>query len=109
MWAYINGILKVQGQVEQIRKAAADIHSGFSKSTEHLDKMRTSIENTVKHWNALQGNIDRNVFPKIKKLEEMGAKSSKEMLESKEIIQSPKKIEKLPDNVIKPDQEKLDL
>ena len=109
MWAYINGILKVQGQVEQIRKAAADIHSGFSKSTEHLDKMRTSIENTVKHWNALQGNIDRNVFPKIKKLEEMGAKSSKEMLESKEIIQSPKKIEKLPDNDIKPDQEKLDL
>ena len=73
MWAYINGILKVQSQIEQIRKAASAVHNNFANSTKNLNKLKNSIESTVSNWNTLVGNVEGRLIPSVKKLEEMGA------------------------------------
>lgn len=109
MWAYINGILKVQSQIEQIRKAASAVHNNFSNSTKNLNKLKNSIDSTVSNWNTLVGNIEGRLIPSVKKLEEMGVKSSQEILEVSQIVQSTRQLEKLADKNEESEQGKLDL
>ena len=109
MWAYINGILKVQSQIEQIRKAASAVHNNFANSTKNLNKLKNSIESTVSNWNTLVGNVEGRLIPSVKKLEEMGVKSSQEILEVNKIVQSTRSLEKLVDEEKESDQTKLGL
>ena len=109
MWAYINGILKVQSQIEQIRKAASAVHNNFSNSTKNLNKLKNSIDSTVSNWNTLVGNIEGRLIPSVKKLEEMGVKSSQEILEVSQIVQTTRQLEKLADKNEESEQGKLDL
>ena len=46
MWAHINGVLKVQSQVEEIRKAATAIHNHFSNTAKNLESLRKAIDAT---------------------------------------------------------------
>mgnify|MGYP001435876359 CR=1 FL=1 len=109
MWAYINGILKVQTQIEQIRDAASKVHSNIATTSEHLNKLRNSIDSTVTNWNKVVSNVEKRVLPSAKKLEEMGVKSAKEILDVNKIVQSPSNLEKLNDKIEKPEQGKLNL
>ena len=109
MWAYINGILKVQSQIEQIRKAASAVHNNFANSTKNLNKLKNSIESTVSNWNTLVGNVEGRLIPSVKKLEEMGVKSSQEILDVNKIVQTPRSLEKLVEKDGELDQIKLDL
>ena len=95
MWAHINGVLKVQSQVEEIRKAATAIHNHFSNTAKNLDSLRKAIDATVERWNVLVGNVDKSLIPSVKKLEEMGVKSSKEIIEPSEINTNTRSFEKL--------------
>ena len=109
MWAYINGILKVQSQIEQIRKAASAVHNNFANSTKNLNKLKNSIESTVSNWNSLVGNVEGRLIPSIKKLEEMGVKSSQEIMDVNKIAQTPRPLEKLVETDKEPDQGRLEL
>ena len=109
MWAYINGILKVQTQIEQIRDAASKVHSNIATTSEHLNKLRNSIESTVTNWNKVVSNVEKRVLPSAKKLEEMGVKSAKEILDVNKIVQSPTNLEKLNEVNDKPEQGNLNL
>lgn len=109
MWAYINGILKVQSQIEQIRKAASAVHNNFANSTKNLNKLKNSIESTVSNWNSLVGNVEGRLIPSIKKLEEMGVKSSQEIMDVNKIAQTPRPLEKLVETDEEPDQGRLEL
>ena len=95
MWAHINGVLKVQSQVEEIRKAATAIHNHFSNTAKNLESLRKAIDATVERWNVLVGNVDKSLIPSVKKLEEMGVKSSKEIIEPSEINTNTRSFEKL--------------
>tara|TARA_Y100001936_G_scaffold75820_1_gene74381 strand:+ start:5074 stop:6210 length:1137 start_codon:yes stop_codon:yes gene_type:complete len=95
MWAHINGVLKVQGQVEEIKKAASAIHNHFSNTSTNLESLRKAIDATVERWNVLVGNVDKRLIPSVKKLEEMGVKSSKEITEPSQINTSTRSFEKL--------------
>ncbi|MBT3475371.1 DNA recombination protein RmuC [bacterium] len=108
MWAYINGILKVQSQIEQIGKAASAVHNNFANSTKNLNKLKSSIESTITNWNTLVGNVEGRLIPSVKKLEEMGVKSSQEILDVEKIIQTPRPLEKLVENKSKLEQGNID-
>ncbi|MEC9381777.1 MAG: DNA recombination protein RmuC [Thermodesulfobacteriota bacterium] len=95
MWAHINGVLKVQCQVEEIKKAASAIHNHFSNTSTNLESLRKAIDATVERWNVLVGNVDKRLIPSVKKLEEMGVKSSKEITEPSQINTSTRSFEKL--------------
>ena len=96
MWHYINGILKVQDQIEDIRNAATQIHNRFGTAAEHFSSLKNSLESSVNNWNKLVSSVDSRLIPSVKKLEKMGIKSSKELREVGTIKGSPENFKKLP-------------
>ena len=96
MWHYINGILKVQDQIEDIRNAATQIHNRFGTAAEHFSSLKNSLESSVNNWNKLVSSVDSRLIPSVKKLEKMGIKSSKELREVGTIKESPENFKKLP-------------
>ena len=52
----------------------------------------------MNNWNKLVSSVDSRLIPSVKKLEEMGIKSSKELGEIGKIKESPEKFKKLPEN-----------
>ena len=98
MWHYINGILKVQDQIADIRDAATQIHNRFGTAADHFTSLRNSLESSVNNWNKLVSSVDSRLIPSVKKLEEMGIKSSKELGEIGKIKESPEKFKKLPED-----------
>ena len=97
MWHYINGILKVQDQIEDIRNAATQIHNRFGTAAEHFSSLKNSLESSVNNWNKLVSSVDSRLIPSVKKLEKMGIKSSKELREVGTIKDSPENFKKLPE------------
>jgi len=95
MWHYINGILKVQDQIEDIRNAATQIHNRFGTVAEHFSSLKNSLESSVNNWNKLVSSVDSRLIPSVKKLEEMGIKSSKELREIGPIKNTPENFKKL--------------
>ena len=81
----------------------------FANSTKNLNKLKNSIESTVSNWNTLVGNVEGRLIPSVKKLEEMGVKSSQEILEVNKIVQSTRSLEKLVEEEKESDQTKLGL
>ena len=55
------------------------------------------------------GNVEGRLIPSVKKLEEMGVKSSQEILEVNKIVQSTRTLEKLVEEEKESDQTKLGL
>ena len=98
MWHYMNGILKVQDQIADIRDAATQIHNRFGTAAEHFTGLRNSLESSINNWNKLVSSIDSRLIPSVKKLEEMGIKSSKDFDEIGQIKESPDNFKKLPKN-----------
>ena len=96
MWHYINGILNVQDQIEDIRNAATQIHNRFGTAAEHFSSLKNSLESSVNNWNKLVSSVDSRLIPSVKKLEKMGIKSSKELREVGTIKDSPENFKKLP-------------
>ena len=95
MWHYINGILKVQDQIEDIRNAATQIHNRFGSVAEHFSNLKNSLESSINNWNKLVSSVDSRLVPSVKKLEEMGIKSSKELHEIGPIKNTPENFKKL--------------
>ena len=95
MWHYINGILKVQDQIEDIRNAATQIHNRFGSVAEHFSNLKNSLESSINNWNKLVSSVDSRLIPSVKKLEEMGIKSSKELREIGPIKNTPENFKKL--------------
>ena len=81
MWKHISGNIQVEKQVEAIQKTAVTIHDRFANTVRYFEDLRKSIDATVFNWNKLKGNIDRSLIPPVKKLEDMGIRSSKEIPE----------------------------
>ena len=98
MWHYMNGILKVQDQIADIRDAATQIHNRFGTAAEHFTSLRNSLESSINNWNKLVSSVDSRLIPSVKKLEEMGIKSSKDFDEIGQIKESPDSFKKLPKN-----------
>lgn len=98
MWHYMNGILKVQDQIADIRDAATQIHNRFGIAAEHFTSLRNSLESSINNWNKLVSSVDSRLIPSVKKLEEMGIKSSKDFDEIGQIKESPDNFKKLPKN-----------
>ena len=98
MWHYMNGILKVQDQIADIRDAATQIHNRFGTAAEHFTSLRNSLESSINNWNKLVSSVDSRLIPSVKKLEEMGIKSSKDFNEIGQIKESPDNFKKLPKN-----------
>ena len=98
MWHYMNGILKVQDQIADIRDAATQIHNRFGTAAEHFTSLRNSLESSINNWNKLVSSVDSRLIPSVKRLEEMGIKSSKDFNEIGQIKESPDNFKKLPKN-----------
>jgi DNA recombination protein RmuC len=57
----------------------------IAKWTEHLQRLRESIFNTVERFNEAQGSLERQVLPDARRMKELGVGSEKEIPELKPV------------------------
>ncbi len=69
----------IEKNAREIAQQGRELHSRVGTLASHLGNLGGSISGVVKHYNETIGSIERNVLPAVRKLEDMGASSSKKI------------------------------
>lgn len=67
-----------------------ELHERAAVAFEHADNLGTALRRTVDHYNKMAGSIDSRFTPTLKKFEEHGVKSSKDLPEPAEVTVHPR-------------------
>jgi len=72
---------------ERIRRLAEDLYSRLGTFRNHLARLGSALENSVRAFNASIGSLERNVLPGARKFTELGVRGDKtiEVLEEIEV------------------------
>ncbi len=69
--------VRLAESAEVIRKLAEDLYSRLGTFRNHMSKVGSSLETSVKHYNAAVGSLERSVLPGARKFTELGVRSDK--------------------------------
>ncbi|MFN0131640.1 MAG: DNA recombination protein RmuC [Phycisphaerales bacterium] len=78
---------------EEIRRIGIDLHHKVRVAVEHLDKLGGSLKSAVEHFNRFVGSYTTHMEPGLRKFEEAGVKSTKDMPPLPEIEVRPRALE----------------
>jgi DNA recombination protein RmuC len=70
---------------ERIRRLAEDLYTRLGTFRNHLARLGTSLEASMRAYNASVGSLERNVLPGARKFTELGVRSDKPIEELTEI------------------------
>jgi DNA recombination protein RmuC len=84
---------RIAESAEAIRDLGADLYDRLVKMTEHLGGLRSHLDQAVKAFNASIGSFETRVLVPARKLKEMGAATSKELIDVPPIERSPRAID----------------
>lgn len=70
---------RINRNAEEIRDLGLELHDRMSLLTEHLVRMRRSLENTVRSYNEAMGSLERRVLPSARRFRELGLQSRREI------------------------------
>jgi DNA recombination protein RmuC len=70
---------KLTENAETLRELGEELHVRISKALEHVINVGASLGRTVKDYNELAGSLDARVMPTLRKFEQAGGRSSKEL------------------------------
>jgi DNA recombination protein RmuC len=70
---------RINRNAEEIRDLGLELHDRMSLLTEHLVRMRRSLENTVRSYNEAMGSLERRVLPAARRFRELGLHSRREI------------------------------
>lgn len=73
--------VRLAESAEQIRKLAEDLHGRLGTFRSHLGKVGSSLEASVRNFNAAVGSLERNVLPGARKFTELGVRADKTLEE----------------------------
>ena len=81
LWAIAAGWRqdKLTSNVEMLQTVGIDIHNKSVTLVERLSKLGRSLSSCVENYNTTVGTLDRQLIPKLKKLEEIGLGSKKQL------------------------------
>jgi len=72
---------------EQIRKLAEDLYNRVNVFRNHLSRLGSELESSVRAYNAAVGSLERNVLPGARKFTELGVRSDK-LIEPLEAVET---------------------
>jgi DNA recombination protein RmuC len=75
----------VSEQARELIKLGAELHQRASVVFEHADKLGRSLNQSVNGYNLMVGSMEGRLTPTLRKFEELGAKSGKELAELKPV------------------------
>ncbi|MEM9065594.1 MAG: DNA recombination protein RmuC [Planctomycetota bacterium] len=76
----------------ELYQLGRELHERSATAFEHASRLGESIKRTVDQYNKLAGSIDTRFTPTLKKFEEHGVKSAKELPEPPEITVQPRSL-----------------
>lgn len=87
---------KLSDDAQQLFELGKELHERAAKVFEHASKVGSSLESANRAFNQLAGSLQSRVLPTLRRFEEAGAKSSKEITEIKAIESTVREIDALP-------------
>ncbi|MHA7813412.1 MAG: DNA recombination protein RmuC [Phycisphaerales bacterium] len=79
-------------QAAELFELGRELHDRAATAFEHAGKLGDSIRQAVERYNRLVGSIDSRMVPTLRKFEDAGAKSGKELAEPKKLDASPREL-----------------
>ncbi len=70
---------------EEIRDLAVEMHKRLGTFTAHIDNVGKKLEQSVRAYNEAIGSLETRVLPNVRKIEELGAHSGKDVGSAKTI------------------------
>lgn len=81
----------VAKNAEQIQSLGAELYNRMQAFIEHLDKLGSSLGNSIEHYNRAVGSLERSVLPGARKFAELGIETRKEIEVLEQIEKTPRK------------------
>lgn len=82
----------VRENTERIHLLGRDIYDRLAKVGEHLGKLRSSLDNSVKHYNATIGSLEGRVLPAAREFSKFGIRPKKELGELRPVERQPRAV-----------------
>ena len=70
-----------------------ELHDRVCVAMEHLGGLGRNLRQTVERYNKLAGSMGSRLLPTLRKFEESGVKSGKELVEAGEVTVVPRQLE----------------
>lgn len=80
-------------EAEELRRLGRELHERASVAWEHAAKLGASLRQSAEHYNRFVASVDTRLTPTLKKFEDAGAKSAKEMQALPEVSVVPRSLE----------------
>jgi DNA recombination protein RmuC len=80
----------VSEQARELIKLGGELHQRASVVFEHAEKLGRTLNQSVNGYNQMVGSMQGRLTPTLKKFEELGAKSGKELAELKPVDAEPR-------------------
>ncbi len=84
---------KLAEEAKSLWELGKELHERAAVAFDHAGKLGDSIRQSVERYNRLVGSIDSRLMPTLKKFEDAGAGSAKQLSEMKQVEAQPKLIE----------------
>jgi DNA recombination protein RmuC len=81
----------VAKNAEQIQSLGAELYNRMQAFIEHLDKLGSSLGNSIEHYNRAVGSLERSVLPGARRFAELGIETRKEIEALEQIEKTPRK------------------
>ncbi len=76
---------RIEEQARELLELGRELHERAAVAFEHVAELGASIEQSVNRYNKVVGSIESRVLPTLRKFEESGAASAKQLVEIKEV------------------------
>lgn len=84
---------KLAAEARGLWELGKELHERAATAFEHAGKLGDSIRQSVERYNRLVGSIDTRLMPTLRKFEDAGAGSAKELMEVKQVEAQTKLLE----------------
>jgi len=84
-------------QAQALFELGRELHDRASTAFSHVERLGSAIRQTTARYNDVVGSIDTRLVPTLKRFEEAGAKSAKELAELKPVEGEPRALAAAPE------------
>lgn len=77
-------------EAQELLSLGKELHDRAAVAFDHASKLGDAIRQSVERYNRLVGSIDSRLVPTLKRFEEAGAGSGKELAEAKPVVVEPR-------------------
>jgi DNA recombination protein RmuC len=96
--------VRLAENAERIRGLAEDLYARIATFRNHMGKMGSALESSLRAFNAAVGSLERSVLPGARKFTELGVRSDKPIEELSELDISVRRTEPAAPQIAPPEE-----